>query len=184
MVSGESVILVCDQNTTRSQATFHLLDSTFQMDNSTKCNCSNVYWSSTVTPYASKYAKPRIMTTHDKACLLSRTVTCWCWAKISDGTMSWMHLTALYSSLSDLTLMSQQSKLCIHLQGFWGHIGGESVMCLQYWRSVTSVITMTNILCVVLLWVSSIHVEERILYPYGSNKQLFCTSAMATPVLQ
>ena len=103
---------------------------------------------SSVTPYASKYAKTSIMTPHDKACLLSRTVTCWCWAKYQ--MVRWVKCTLLHwwskqqqsyciggpnttkplASLSDPPLISEQSKLCIHRQRFQGHIGGGSVMCL------------------------------------------------------
>ena len=49
---------------------------------------------SSVTPYASKYAKTSIMTPHDKACLLLRTVTCWCWAKYQ--MVRWVKCTLLH----------------------------------------------------------------------------------------
>jgi len=45
-------------------------------------------------------------------------------------------------------------------------------------------ITTTNTLRAVLLRVSLTHVEAHINYLYGTNKQRFCTSAMATPLLQ
>ena len=156
---------------------------------------------SSVTPYASKYAKTSIMTPHDKACLLLRTVTCWCWAKYQ--MVRWVKCTLLHwwskqpqsyciggpnctkplASFSDPPLISQQSKLCIHRQRFQrAHWRWERYvsMIMKNYRAITT----TNTLCAVLLRVSLIHVEAHIHYPYGSNKQLFCTSAMATPLLQ
>ena len=94
---------------------------------------------SCVTPYASKYAKTRILAPHDKACLLLRTVTCWRWAKISDGEVSQMHFTLLVVWTATILVLTTFSLWIVH--------GAFTTIWRAHWRWECYVFTNKELLC-------------------------------------
>ena len=127
--------------------------------NSTRFDCSNVLEAG-LCPYhwfmcytlCIKYAKTRILAP------IIRRVYCWEQWRVDAGQkyqmVRWVKCTLLHwwseqrqspwlrlflcglcmvllASFNDPPLISQQRKLCIHLQRFGGHIKSESVMCVR-----------------------------------------------------
>ena len=103
-----------------------------------------------------------------------RCVYCWEQWRVDTGQkyqmVRWVKCTLLYWWSEQRQTWWLRLFLCglctVLLPRFGGHIEGESVMCLLIKNCC--VITATNILCAVLLWVSLIHVEVHIHYTYGS----------------